>query len=111
RAVPAPNELVSVERELLHQKGNGAFPAPTGLVPVERRLLHQKGSVERSPPPPGLSRWSEGLGTRQGGGDCAVRRSWCRSLRSTETSSVGAGDPLPFCSGAEGFAPPRQARW
>src|SRR6266498_3435298 len=67
---------------------NGCSPrlAPTGLAPVERRLLHQRGG---SPPVFFLS----------------------PSPRSTETSSVGAGNAPRFPSGAETSAPPRQARW
>src|SRR5207245_730647 len=46
-----------------------------------------------------------------GGGNRAARCFLCRSLRSTETSSVGAGGPFRFASGAEALAPPGQARW
>src|SRR6266542_599600 len=60
--------------------------APTGLAPVERRLLHQRGGS------PSVLFWSP-------------------SPRSTETSSVGAGNAPRFPSGAETSAPPRQARW
>ena len=73
-------------------------------------FLHQRGNAERCPPPPSLSRWSGGLGTRNGragnrpagaeacappgrarwGRDAGSSRCWCRSQRSTGASPVGA---------------------
>jgi len=39
--VPAPTELVSVERLILHYREEpSAGPAPTELVSVERLILH-----------------------------------------------------------------------
>src|SRR5205823_655267 len=46
-----------------------------------------------------------------GGGDCVTRPFWCRSLRSTGTSSVGARRKGCAPSGAKASAPPGQARW
>src|SRR6266542_4926098 len=88
----------------------GLRTAPTELVSVERGFLHQRGNAARSPPPPSLSRWSEGLGTRKGragnrpagaeacappgrarwGRDAGSSRCWCRSPCSTGASPVGA---------------------
>jgi len=50
-AGPAPTELASVERVILHyQEGLSAGPAPTELASVERVILHYQ-EVERGPRP------------------------------------------------------------
>src|SRR6266851_2367750 len=68
-------------------EGNHGLPtAPTELVSVERRLGDKKDEGTALPvqKPPLHRDW---LG---GGGDDSRFPLWCRSPRSTETSSVGA---------------------
>src|SRR6266542_1564079 len=81
---------------------------PTGLAPVEHRLLHKQRLVSASRP----HRARPG-GAQASAPEWSVRRPLLlsSSLRSTETSSVGAGNAPRCPSGAEASAPPRQARW
>jgi len=77
-------------------------------LPRFKQIPAREGYLLHAPPPPGSSRWSEGFCTREALG-------WCRSLRSTGASPVGAkklrvSDLRPH-SGAEARAPPGQARW
>jgi len=58
-ACPAPTELASVERVILHYKEEpSAGPAPTELASVERVILHYKEEPSACPAPPSLPRWS-----------------------------------------------------
>src|SRR5205807_299084 len=82
-------------------------PTPTELVSVERRLLHQTSRAARSPPPPNLSRWSEGLGTRRGRGKSLSCAETFAPPRQARWGRRDRGRP----AGAEAPAPPRQARW